>query len=78
MRKKCEEDDIGEPRTVRQPMGSRKVTPAVLIFIAAIWARQIVQRQEQERKRKESKRDETWCLEIDTSKGNEEEKAGEG
>lgn len=33
--KRCKEDDRGEPRTVKQLMGSKKATPAVLGFRVA-------------------------------------------
>lgn len=35
MRKQCGEEGGGKPRMVRQLMGSRKVTPAVLVLIVA-------------------------------------------
>lgn len=35
MRKKCEDESGGKPRTARQLMSSRKTTPKVLGFIAA-------------------------------------------
>lgn len=53
IRKKCKEDGRGKSRKVRQLMGSRKVTPVVLGFIAARQVGQRVQRQKQEWRQRE-------------------------
>lgn len=65
----------GESRMVRQFLGSRKVTPALLGFIAVTQARQKAQRQEQEKRRQESERDEVWDLEADWLEWDEQEEA---
>lgn len=48
MREKYEKDSGGNPRTVRQLLGLRKETPAVLGFISTTLAGQKAQRQEEE------------------------------
>lgn len=76
MFRKYEEHGAGEPRTVRKLMSSRKATPVVLGFIAAIRAGQRAWGEEQERQQKEQERDKAWGLEVDRLDGNEKEEAG--
>lgn len=71
MRKKYKEAEE-KPRTVRQLLDSRKATPVVLGFIAATWAGQRVQRQEQETERQERVKDETSGLNEDRLEEDEE------
>lgn len=44
IQERCEKDDRGQPRNVRQLMGSRRMTPTVLGFIAATRAGQRAQK----------------------------------
>lgn len=78
MRKRWKEEGVGEPRTVKQLMGPRKVTPSVLDFIVATRAGQRAQRQQQEWRQKEKERNKEWCLEPDRIEGDKEEEAEEG
>lgn len=55
--KKCEEDGGKKPRIVRQLIGVRKATPAVLGFIAATQVGHRALRKEQEVERQELERD---------------------
>lgn len=50
IRKILEEDGRGQPKRVRQLIGSRKVTPVVLRFIVAKRTGQRAQKQDQEQK----------------------------
>lgn len=59
-------------------MNLKKATPAVLGYIAATWAGQRTQSQEQERRKKERKRDKRCCLEANQIEWNEEEKGENG
>lgn len=60
---------------VRQLIGSKKATPAVLGYIAATRAVQRAQRQEQERRQEERERDKAWGLEADRMEEDEKEEA---
>lgn len=51
MHEMCEKEGGGQPRTVTQLMGSRKVILAILGYIAATRAGQSAQRQKQKEER---------------------------
>lgn len=57
MPQRWKEDGDGEPRIVKQLIGSRKATPALIGFLAATGVVQRTQRQQQEWRQKEMERD---------------------
>lgn len=76
MKKICLEEDGTWPGTVRQLLGSRKTTPAMLGFIAATRAGQRFMGRELEQAKEESGRNEASVLEEERMKSNEEEYRG--
>lgn len=72
MCKKCKEAGGGKRRTIRQLMGSRKATRAVLDFIVATQTGRRVKKHEQEKERQEIERNKAWCLDVDRLEGDEE------
>lgn len=78
MPEKCEKDGVGNPRIVRQLLGSRKATPAVLEFIRAMRAGQRVQKQEEKIRKQKREKDKAWSLGKRRLKRDEEVEEGEG
>lgn len=77
MREKYEKD-VGNPRTVRQLLSSRKMTALVLRFIKVTRAGQRAQRQEQDIGELEQEKDEAWGLEKDKLEGDNQAGNTEG
>lgn len=74
MHKRWEEKGGGGSKTVKQLMGSRKVTSAVLGFIAATRAGQRAKRLENKTEKQEIERDKVWGLKRIGWKGKKKKK----
>lgn len=72
MREKCEEEDRGKPRTVKQLIGLHNATPAMLGFLVAPRADKRGYKQEHEIKKQERESDEVWGRDMDRLEGDEE------
>lgn len=75
MLKRCEEDAGFRPSTVRQLLGSRKMTEQVLHFLMFTRVGQQSRAQEQGEEEQRSHRNEAWNLEEDRQEG---DKGGKG
>lgn len=68
----------GNPRTLRQLLGLRKATPAVLDFIRTTRAVQRTQRLEEEMRKRKPKKNEIWGLNEHRLQGDNEVADGDG